>query len=164
MITALAEWSEFNVAMAGASAALAGLGIVAASVNIDKIIHAGTLTARLGAAIASLVLALVASGAALIPQLDLFGYGIVVLACTLAAGAFQLHAMRAIMRDRAPEQRARAAKSVLGFLPIIAYLAGAVWMVVARDSTGLVLVAVGCLRAIVSAIVVSWVVLVEVLR
>lgn len=125
MITALAEWSEFNVAMAGASAALAGLVIVAASVNIDKIIHAGTLTARLGAAIASLVLALVASGAALIPQLDLLGYGIVVLACTLVAGAFQVHAMRVIMRDRAPEQRGRVAKSALGYLPIAAYLAGA---------------------------------------
>ncbi|MGP6170786.1 hypothetical protein ACTU6V_06210 [Microbacterium sp. A204] len=163
MITALAEWSEFNVAMAGASAALAGLVIVAASVNIDKIIHAGTLTARLGAAIASLVLALVASGAALIPRLDLLGYGIVVLACTLIAGAFQVHAMRVIMRDTAPEQRARVVKSVLGYLPIVAYLSGAV-LLIAGVSSGLVLVAAGCLLAIVSAIVVSWVVLVEVLR
>ncbi|WP_417510412.1 hypothetical protein, partial [Microbacterium sp.] len=141
MITALAEWSEFNVAMAGASAALAGLVIVAASVNIDKIIHAGTLTARLGAAIASLVLALVASGAALIPRLDLLGYVIVVLACTLVAGAFQVHAMRVIMRDRAPEQRGRAAKSALGYLPIAAYLPGAVGMVRARDGASVRIVA-----------------------
>src|SRR5690606_26597472 len=163
MITALAEWSEFNVAMAGASAALAGLVIVAASVIIDKIIHAGTLSARLGAAIASLVLALVASGAALVPQLDLLGYGIFVLACALAAGAFQAHAVRVIMRDPASEQRARVAKSVLGYLPLIAYLAGGVQLI-AGVSSGLVLIAAGCLLAIVSAIVVSWVVLVEVLR
>src|SRR5699024_6674149 len=121
-----------------------------------------TLTARLGAAIASLVLALVASGAALVPQLDLLGYGIFVLACALAAGAFQVHAMRVIMRDPAPEQRARVVKSTLGYLPIVAYLAGAVWMVLdgdgggTGDGTGLVLIAAGCLLAIVSAIVVSW--------
>ncbi|MGO2747095.1 hypothetical protein [Microbacterium sp.] len=163
MDSALAGWSEFNVAMAGASAALAGLVIVAASVNIDKIIRAGTLTARLGAAIASLVLALAASAVALIPELDLRWYGIIVLICTICAGVFQVHAMRLIMRDTDPEQQGRIAKSVLGFLPIAAYLVGGVMLVVS-SSSGLVLAAAGCLLAIISAIVVSWVVLVEVLR
>lgn len=37
----LEAWHDFNVAMAGATAALAGLVIVAASVNIDKIVKAG---------------------------------------------------------------------------------------------------------------------------
>ncbi len=41
-----------------ATAALAGLVIVASSVNIAEIVKAATITARLGAAIASLVLAL----------------------------------------------------------------------------------------------------------
>ena len=89
MTGALAEWSEFNVAMAGASAALAGLVIVAASVNIDKIIRARTLTARLGAAIASLVLALTASAVALMPGIDLTWYGIILLVSTLMAGVSQ---------------------------------------------------------------------------
>ena len=39
------QWSEFNVAMAGATAALAGLVIVAASVNIGEIVKSRTLTA-----------------------------------------------------------------------------------------------------------------------
>lgn len=163
MTNALAEWSEFNVAMAGASAALAGLVIVAASVNIDKIIHARTLTARLGAAIASLVLALVASAAGLMPGLDLTWYGIIVLVSAIAAGVFQLHATRVIARDSEPEQRARLAKSVLGFLPVAGYVAAGIALIVG-SSSGLVLAAVGCLLAIVAAIVVSWVVLVEVLR
>src|SRR5687767_3657682 len=48
-------WSEFNVAMVGATAALAGLVIVAASVNIAEIIKEASLTARLAAGIAGLV-------------------------------------------------------------------------------------------------------------
>ena len=163
MTSALAEWSEFNVAMAGASAALAGLVIVAASVNIDTIIHTSTLTSRLGAAIASLVLALVASAVVLMPDLEITWYGIIVLVSAIAAGVFQLHATRVIVMDPDPQQRARLAKSVLGFLPVAAYLAAAVALMVG-SSAGLVLAAAGCLLAIVAAIIVSWVVLVEVLR
>ncbi len=163
MTSALAEWSEFNVAMAGASAALAGLVIVAASVNIDKIIRARTLTARLGAAIASLVLALVASAVGLMPELDLTWYGTIVLVSTVAAGVFQVHATRVIMRDPEPAQRGRLGKSVLGFLPVAGYVAAGVALIVG-SSTGLVLAAAGCLLAIIAAILVSWVVLVEVLR
>ncbi len=163
MTEALASWSEFNVAMAGATAALAGLVIVAASVNIDKIISAGTLTARLGAAIASLVLALVASAVGLIPGLDPTWYGIVVLLGALTAGVFQFHATRVIVTDPTPEQRGRFAKAVLGFLPVAVYVASGV-MLVLGSTSGLVLAAAGCLLAIVAAIVVSWVVLVEVLR
>lgn len=163
MIAALAPWSEFNVAMAGASAALAGLVIVAASVNIDKIIRAGTLTARLGAAIAALLLALVASAVGLMPGLDLVWYGVVVLACALGAGAFQLHATRVVVTDPDPEQVGRVGKSVLGWLPIAGYLASGIALLLGSAS-GLALAAVACLLAIISAIVVSWVVLVEVLR
>ena len=163
MSGALAQWSEFNVAMAGANAALAGLVIVAASVNIEKIIRAGTLTARLGAAIASLVLALVASAAGLIPGVELTWYGIVVLLGAIGAGVFQFHATRVIVSDPTPEQSARFAKAALGFLPVAAYLASGVALVLG-SSSGLILAAVGCLLAIVAAIVVSWVVLVEVLR
>ncbi|MGO2097781.1 MAG: hypothetical protein ACTH2J_11440 [Candidatus Microbacterium stercoravium] len=163
MTGALAEWSEFNVAMAGASAALAGLVIVAASVNIDKIIRARTLTARLGAAIASLVLALTASAVALMPGIDLTWYGIILLVSTLMAGVFTTHATRSIVSDPDPERGARVAKSVLGFLPIVAYVAAGVALIVG-SSSGLVIAAVGCLLAVISALVVSWVVLVEVLR
>jgi hypothetical protein len=163
MAGGLTEWTDFNVAMAGASAALAGLVIVAASVNIDKIIRAGTLTARLGAAIASLVLALVASALGLVPELDLLWYGIMLLVSAVAAGVFQVHASRVIMRHRAPEQRARLAKTALGFLPVVAYAVAGVALI-AGFAAGLALAAAGCLLAIVAAIVVSWVVLVEVLR
>lgn len=163
MADVLAQWSNFNVAMAGASAALAGLVIVAASVNIDKIVRAGTLTARLAAAIATLVLALVASAAGLIPAITPLSYGLVIVVAAVGAGWFQVHATRIIMRDPDPAQRARIPKSILGLLPVAAYLTSAIMMLAGQPSS-LLFAAAGCLLAIVSAILVSWIVLVEVLR
>ena len=163
MFEAVAQWSDFNVAVVGASAALAGLVIVAASVNIQKIIEASTLTSRLAAAISALVLALVVSAVGLVPGIDLFWYGLILLLVTIGAGAFQVHATAVIMRDPAPEQRMRVPKSVLGFVPIAAYLGSGVAMLAAHPA-GLILAAVGAVIAIVSAILVSWIALVEVLR
>ena len=159
----VAQWSEFNVAMVGATAALAGLVIVAASVNIEKIVPSRTLTARLAAAIAALVLALVASGTGLVPDIDPLWYGVVIVVATVGAAAFQVHASVLIMRDPDPGARARVWKSALGFLPLVAYLAAGIALVAGHDS-GLLLTAVGCIVAIVSAILMSWIALVEVLR
>jgi len=155
-MTELELWSDFNVA-------LAGLVIVAASVNIKEIIQAATLTARLAAAIAALVLALVVSSLGLIRTIDPAWYGAVVIACTLIAGVFQVNATRVIATDPAPEDRARILKSTLGFLPIAAYLAAGAAVLLGHPS-GLYLAAAGALIAITAAILVSWIVLVEVLR
>src|SRR5690606_8450114 len=100
----------------------------------------------LGAAIASLVLALVASAVGLIPRLDLSWYGIVLLVCTVGAGVLQVHATRVIMRDPDPRQRGRLGKAVLGFLPVAAYIAAGVALVLGGPA-GLVLAAAGCLLA-----------------
>ncbi|MGJ0389697.1 hypothetical protein [Microbacterium sp. CGR1] len=77
------DWSEFNVAMAGATAALAGLVIVAASVNIGEIVKSRTLTARLLAGIAALLLAVSALG--LVPGIDGLWLGSVTLVAALLA-------------------------------------------------------------------------------
>ncbi|GGD64137.1 hypothetical protein [Microbacterium murale] len=159
----IAQWSEFNVAMAGATAALAGLVIVAASVNIAEIVKSRTLTARLLAGIAALVLALAVSALGLVPDLDLAWYGGLIIVVTLLAAAFQVNVTRLIARDPDPADRARPLKYLIGFLPLAAYVVAGV-MVWAGHPSGLHLAAAGCLLAIVSAIVVSWVALVEVLR
>lgn len=163
MDAGLAQWTDFNVAMLGATAALAGLVIVAASVNIREIITSGTLTPRLAAGISALVLALIVSGMALIPEIDPMWLGGLIIFATAVAGAFQLNATRVIARDTATEDRARVAKGVAGFLPIAAYLAAGV-LLSAGQPSGLILAAAGALLAIVSAILISWIVLVEVLR
>ena len=61
MPEALEVWTDFNVAMVGATAALAGLLIVAVSVNLKSIITSVALTARVAAALSMLVVALAAS-------------------------------------------------------------------------------------------------------
>jgi hypothetical protein len=160
---ALEGWAEFNVAMVGATAALAGLVIVASSVNIAEIVKATTITSRLGAGIAGLVLAIVVGGVSLIPDISAAWYGIVVLASTAGAGAFAVHAVIVITRDSDPRAKAPLLKAVLALLPVAAYAAAGVAAFVSPE-TALVLAAVGCLIAIVAAIVVSWVALVEVLR
>jgi hypothetical protein len=159
----IAEWSEFNVAMAGATAALVGLVIVASSVNIGEIIKSRTLTARLLAGIAALVLALTVSALGLVPEIDAAWFGTLTIVVTLLAAVFQVHATRLIATDPDPADRARPLKYLVGFLPIVAYLVAGV-LVLAGHPAGLYLAAAGCLLAIVSAITVSWVALVEVLR
>jgi hypothetical protein len=159
----LDAWSEFNVAMVGATAALAGLVIVASSVNIAEIIKSATLTARLAAAIASLVLAIVVTGMGLVPDIGSIAYGAVIAAATVVAVLFQVHATISITRDTAPARVSRFFKSALGFAPVTAYLVAAV-MVMLGVPGGLLVAAVATLLAIVAAIVVSWVALVEVLR
>lgn len=156
-------WSEFNVAMVGATAALAGLVIVAASVNIGEIVKARSLTARLGAGIATLVLAIVASGLGLMPTITPLWFGILLLVSAAAAGVFQMLASRAIFADHDPAARAKLAKSVFGFLPIGLYVVAAISIMLGHPA-GLSFAAAGCILAIVAGILVSWVVLVEVLR
>ncbi|MET4157241.1 hypothetical protein [Agromyces sp. PvR057] len=166
MSEALEPWSEFNVAMVGATAALAGLLIVAMSVNIGAIMASKTLPARAAASIATLVLAIVVTGLGLAPGQPLWAYGVEVLVALAIAAGFEVHAVRAIFRDDLHRGTPRElfAKSAAGLLPIVAYLIGAVLLLAGVVPAGLVVLGIATILAIVSAIVLAWVVLVEVLR
>lgn len=157
------DWSDFHVAMVGATAALAGLVIVAASVNIAKIITAAALTARLAGGIASLVLALSSSALGLIPGISPPTYGWAVIAFVVLSGIFQVDATVRIFQNRAPENRLRTAKAAVGFLPTMLYAVGGALLITGADG-GLLVLAIGCISAIIIALMVSWIVLVEVLR
>lgn len=159
----LDAWSEFNVAMVGATAALAGLVIVAASVNIGDIIKSPSLTARLAAGIAGLVLALAGSAIGLFPGIDALPYGIAVIVLAAGAAVFQVQATRRIVENRDPENRLRWAKSGVGFLAPLAYAVGGVFVALGEPQ-GLAWIAIGSIIAVIAALLVSWIVLVEVLR
>lgn len=156
-------WSEFNVAMVGATAALGGLVIVAASVNIGDIIKASSLTARLAAGISGLVLALIGSAIGLMPQVGPVPYGVAMILIALGAGVFQVQATRRIFENRDPQNRLRGLKSAVGFLSPLAYVIGGA-VLITGQSVGLAWFAAGSIIAIVAALLVSWIVLVEVLR
>ena len=113
MTELLHEWKDFNVAIAGATAALAGLVIVAASVNIADIVKSRTLTARLGSGIIMLVLALVASAVGLMPGISTVWFGLIVVVISLVALAFQVSTARLLAIDRDARDQARWAKALL---------------------------------------------------
>ncbi|MGQ2914570.1 hypothetical protein [Microbacterium aurantiacum] len=160
----LDAWRDFNVAMVGATSALAGLVIVAASVNITAIIKAASLTARIAAGIASLLMGLAASAIALWPELSLPGLGIGVLIVAALSAVFQGAATARIVANPAVQGRARRnINIVLAWLPTVALLVGGS-LLLANLPVGIVIIAVGTLLAITTALVVSWVALVEVLR
>ncbi|WP_375385615.1 hypothetical protein [uncultured Microbacterium sp.] len=160
---AIERWSEFNVAMAGATAALAGLMIVAASVNIADIVKEKSLTARLAAGVAGLVLALVASAIGLIPDLTISAYGITMIVISLLAALFAVEATKQIFANQHPDNRLKLVKSLVCFAAPAAYLVGAILLATGLPA-GLVWFAAGSLIAIVASLLVSWIVLVEVLR
>ncbi|GAA1751008.1 hypothetical protein [Agromyces humatus] len=171
MADVIEGWSEFNVAMLGATAALAGLLIVAMSVNIAEIMKAATLPSRAAAAIATLVVAIVATALGLVPSQPHWLYGAEVLAATLVAVGLEVHAIRTILGEPGTTGGARIAKSVVGILPLAAFAIGAVLLIVGGTGSGLALVAAGLaflaagsVLAVVTAILYAWIVLVEVLR
>ena len=156
-------WNEFNLGILGATAALAGLVIVAASVNIAEIVKSRSLTARLGAGIATLVLAITASALALFPGMTFVAYGAAVLASALIAMVFNAHAARTIAQNTGPQNRYKVPRAGVNFLPAAIYATGSA-MLIAGEPAGLVVVAVGAIVAIPVALLISWIVLVEVLR
>ena len=164
MTDALEGWTDFNVAIVGATAALAGLLIVAMSVNISTIMGSATLPARAATAIATLVLAIVAGAFGLIPGQGTFAYGVEVLVATLIAGIFQAHAINVIMKQTSNRAVYRLLQSLAGLLPLAAFLTGSVLIVAGAAAAGLVALAFGSVLAVISAIIIAWVVLVEVLR
>lgn len=163
MTDVLGTWSEFNVAMLGATAALAGLVIVAASVNVEKIIASPVLVARLAAALATLLLTLIVSGFGLFPELEPFWYGVAVLCVSLPVLVIQGYASYRVQVDPERHGRQRILKSIPGFICLACYVASGVMLLVGHPA-GLAFTAIAALTAIAAAILISWIVLIEVLR
>src|SRR5262245_61052239 len=64
----IAAWESFAIAMAGASAVLAGLVFVAVSINIDRILRVQGLPGRAGESVILLVAAVCECAFVLVPQ------------------------------------------------------------------------------------------------
>lgn len=166
----LESWSDFNAAMGAASAALAGLIVVALSVNIAQVLKYPGISTRAAASLAVLVLTLVASMVALIPGQPLQVDGSIILACGAIVAVIGVHAIRVLIRTRrlqSPSARGHPAvmplNVVLYLLPLLAIMTGAV-LLIFGISGGAYFVALGSIAAIVGAVVFSWVALVEILR
>lgn len=159
----LEGWTDFHVAMMGATAALAGLLIVAASVNVAEIVKAPAVASRLAAGLAGLVLAIVGSAIGLVPDIPYVAYGAAAIVAALAAGVFPYQATLRIYQNRDPQNIAKPAKAVIGFLAPAGYLVGGILVLLGMPA-GMLWFAFAAVAAIVAGILISWVALVEILR
>jgi hypothetical protein len=157
------EWTDFFVAGAGASAALAGLVFVAVSINVDRILHLQGLPERALATVLLLLSVVLVSLLGLIPGQsraalagELLGVGLVFSAVILGLTSRSMAG-----RD---EHRVHALSHWLlvglGTVPLVL---GAVSLF-AEAGGGLYWVAGGIVLATTAAVANAWVLLVEILR
>ena len=156
-------WTDFAVAAAGATAALAGLTIVTISVNVRQILASPALVPRSAVTIAGFVVALLSSLALLVPQ-TLTAVGIEVLLVTAGALVIEVRAARADLRQRPARPRSEAVgHAALAAGWIVPFAVAGVLLTVAL-SAGLFVLALGIGAAVVASIVNTWVLLIEILR
>ncbi|MCC6918395.1 MAG: hypothetical protein IT548_04290 [Alphaproteobacteria bacterium] len=155
-----ADWIAFFTAEVGATAALAGLVIVAISINLARILSFPHLPGRAAEMLVILI------GALLVSSFMLFPAGILPRATYLAlALATWTIPVGALLRDlrKGALVRATIGRAVLAQLPTVPMLVGG-WLMTAGDPAGIVWLAFAVLLALVAAMVSTWVLLVEILR
>jgi hypothetical protein len=169
----LEAWHDLFVASAGAAAALAGLIIVAMSVNIKEIIAIKSMPARGGTSIAALVLIVVVSIGALIPVQPNWMLGLESIVFGLAALAFAVDStVRLVQEGRGYGSGGRrrplsniivnGGTSILQLVPFV--IGGAVLAAGGAADAGLPWIAAGMMLVFIGAVVNAWVMLVEILR
>ena len=160
----LDAWNNFSVATVGASAALAGLIIVAVSVNVKEIIAGSSLPARAGATIAAVVLILVTSTVLLVPDQPALFLGLEIVVFAIIALLLQLDASRRMLGS--PEGAPRAVKlgnSAVCVAQLLIVVAGGV-LIALGSPAGLGFVAFGFVMIFIVSTVNAWVLMVEILR
>jgi len=158
------QWDSFFLGELGAAAALAGLLVVAISINIDQILRYSWLPSRAAATIAMLMGVVLMSGLALVPEQSLRVLGCEVLALAVVIWAVFV---RNQIKARRVEGYASAGSPNVQLLleqvatvpPIIAGL------VLVTDSTaGLGVLAASFQAIFVAAVANAWILLVEIRR
>jgi hypothetical protein len=158
------EWKDLFVAVAGASAALAGLLFVAVSINVERIIKYEGLPERGLEALTMLLVPLVVSIAGLLPGQNHVALGLELLGITAALVAMLLRLPIAQL----PEGIETPSGYVLGRR--LVRLSGTVLLGIGALAElfavagGLYWIAAAIVALILGAVVNAWVLLVEILR
>ena len=154
-------WTDFFVAAAGASAALAGLVFVAVSINIDRILSLPGVTERALETVLALLGVVLMSLIMLIPGLSDDTLAILLLteAALLIALAVQINRQG---RGSA-EGTAHASRHFLRAMAAIPVLIGGASLLI-QSGGGFYWIAAGVLLGILAGVINAWVLLVEILR
>ena len=161
----LDAWANFFITGAEVSATLAGLVIVAVSVNIQKILAHRQLPPRASSTVAVLMLLVVIGLAALVPQ-PRRAFGAEVFFAAAITWAILLACTREIIAEHLKDGRPTFELIVGlpgGHLAALAFLIGAslLWF---TQGEGLYWIAAGAVVALIFAVMNAWVFLIEVLR
>jgi modulator of FtsH protease len=153
-------WENFFIAEVDATAALAGLVIVAISINLSRILAFPELPGRAAEAIVVLAGALVLSSLTLIPQaLRTLGLEVLIAAVViwLVPVIVQARTYRAGGKSK---MRARALLAQINTLPFV--VAGI--FLSFGDVSGFYWLSAGVILALIGGMLNTWVLLVEILR
>jgi hypothetical protein len=166
VVTAYAaeRWTEFGVATAGAAAALAGLLVVAVSINLERILQYPSLPNRAGHTLILFALPLVAALLLVVPGQPDAALGSELLVIGVVVGAFML-----VTNARTPltEQESRTTWVLSRLLPAVlscGFLALTGITLIAESGGGLYWLVPAVLAAIVFGLINAWVLLIEILR
>ena len=155
------QWTDFFVAFAGGSAALAGLVFVAVSLNLEQILGYPGLPERAFATLALLITPLVVSLFGLAPQSNTaIGIELIATGVIFGGGLAVLTRLSLPPGGKRSWLVGRATIAGLGTLPIA--IAGPTLL--AEDGGGLYWALGGMLAALVGGVTNAWVLLVEIRR
>lgn len=160
-------WSELFLASAGAASALAGLVIVAISVNIKQILKYKWLPSRAAMTVALLTLVLLVSIAGLIKAQSNYWFGAEILLLSLPVWLLSIKAVREkiihVKEAKRPKNEIIFSifSSQIGILP---FIAGGILLLTPIATTGLYVIAAAILTAFIAGMLNAWILLVEILR
>jgi hypothetical protein len=113
-----ASWYDFAIALVGASAALAGLLVVAASINISRIIGLPPIVARLGATLAVFTGVLIIGLLIVVPDQHRTPLGVEIGIIGLVIAVFMVQ-QKELRRSHRPRYRGSMVTASVGVLAAI---------------------------------------------
>lgn len=159
-----AQWHDFGVAVIGASAALAGLLVVAVSINLQPILANEGLPRRVVLALVTLTTPLVFSVVLLIPAISPTVTGSLLLAVGLGSG---LVLGVIVAPSHRPQERSLVQWLIAPVLPSV-LLAGSIVLagvgILLGTLGGLYWLPVAVIASVLGGLTQTWVLLIEILR
>ena len=158
----VAEWTDMDVASAGAAAALAGLVFVAVSINVERILAYPGLPERGLVTVLMLLGAVVAALFGLHPDQSLETLGTEILVIGLALSGSSLWLLLK-SRPKAGEESHVGSALVLAAIGTLPYVVAGILLLSGSDA-GLDWLFSGIVSGIIAGVLNAWVLLVEILR